>query len=242
MKYFSLLLFITVVAAGCQKNNDLIQQQLQDLARPASKGGGGGGGNTTTFLQNVLSGTASRLAGGSSDSIFVSFTQPSPAGWVLKLTSSDATTVKVPATYTVPQGVYNVSPPVISSPVASSKLVTVTVALGTESKSTTLKVFPTSFNFPAPQLQFPGNGSGFKSRIQVKFTWSDNANAFYHDIQISDDPAFSNTPMLEVYTNDPIWAASYFNGFGKRYWRVRYVDAGLHFGPWSAVRNFEIKP
>lgn len=69
-----------------------------------------------------------------------------------------------------------------------------------------------------------------------------NVNAYYHGIQISDDPTFSNVPILEVYLNDPLWAASYFNGLGKRYWRVRYIDASNTAGPWSAVRNFEIKP
>jgi hypothetical protein len=63
-----------------------------------------------------------------------------------------------------------------------------------------------------------------------------------HDIQISENSSFGGTPMLEVYLNDPVWAASYFNGLGIRYWRVRYIDASGGFGAWSAVRSFELRP
>ncbi len=238
MKHYSILFVAAAViigASACRKNIEATvpaSALANTNTANNSSGSGSGGSNTTGFLQSVISGSASRLISANSDSIWVSFTQASLAGWVLKLSSNDPS-VHVPATYAVPQGSFNVHPPVTSSVISSSKSVTITVTLGTETKSTTLKVFPITYNFPAPQLQSPGNGAGFKNRIQVKFTWSDNANAYHHDIQISDNAAFNNTPILEVYTDNPIWAASYFNGLGMRYWRVRYIDASGNFGPWS---------
>ncbi|MGB8191075.1 MAG: hypothetical protein WCF67_04105, partial [Chitinophagaceae bacterium] len=231
---------------SCKKESPVTGQQapvneLVSGSGSGNGGGGGGGGTTTGFLQNIFPGLAYRLVAGNSSSVFVSFTQPSQAGWILKLASNNPN-VQIPATYAVPAGVFNVEPPITSSPVTNSQMVTISVTLGAQTKSTTFKIFPATAAFPAPQLQSPGDRAGFKNRIQVKFTWSDNANAYYHDIQISDNPQFNGTPMAEVYLNDPIWAASYFNGLGVRYWRVRYVDASGNFGPWSTIRSFEIKP
>lgn len=236
--------FIFVLAVACTKQHELIS--LATSATPAdisttSKGSGsGGGGNQTTALLSFIGG-ASRLIGGDNDSIQVNFTQPAPAGgWTVSFTTSDPS-VRLPASYPVSAGQYFIHVPLTSTVTTIAKVVTITVKLNAESKSNTVKVFPLHYSFPAPQLQSPGEGAGFKNRILVKFTWSDNINAYYHDIQVSDDRTFSNTPMLEVYLNDPIWAASYFNGLGKRYWRVRYVDSSGNFGPWSDIRSFEIK-
>lgn len=216
--------------------------QTSATQAPLSKGGGSGGGTTTTgFLQNVLPSNAYRLVSGNNSNFFVSFTQTAPSGWVLNLSSNDPS-VKVPATFAVPAGAFNVEPPITSSTISTAKQVTISVSLLGQTKSTTFKIFPAAATFSAPQLQSPGDRAGFKSRIQIKFTWSDNSNAYYHDLQISDSPTFTSSYLDEVYLNDPIWGQSYFNGLGKRYWRVRYIDASNNPGPWSAVKSFEIKP
>lgn len=231
------------VIAGCKKSNQEILQTStpsSDTSFINAKNGSGGSGGSTGLISSI--GGAFRLIGGNSDSIQVNFSQPAPAsGWALSLRSSDPS-IQLPSTVVAPAGAFIIHPALTSSVIPASKNVTITATLGTESKSFVLKVFPLHYRaFAAPKLQSPGNGAGFKSRIQVKFTWTDDVNAYYHDLQISADPTFSSTTMDEVYLNDPIWAQSYFNGLGKRYWRVRYIDASGAPGPWSQANWFEIK-
>ncbi len=231
-----IIIFFLIILVGCKKNE--VSNNFSDTLEENK----GFSENYSLKSVNLISfiGGAYRLIGGNADSIQVNFTQPAPStGWVVSFTSSDPS-VQIPSTFRVSPGEFIIHIPLISTHITSAKLITLSVILGNESKSYTLKLFPFYANFPAPQLQSPGDGSGVKNRIQVKFQWSNNQNAFYHDIQISDDLVFSN-PMLEVYVNDPIWVASYFNGLGRRYWRVRYIDASGRFGPWSPIRNFEVK-
>lgn len=202
----------------------------------------GGGGNTAAgLMQSVLSGTASRLIAGKTDSILVSFTQPAPAGgWTITLSSSNPAAAQVPATYLVPAGVSVVHPPVTGGNLSDATTATLSVRLNAETRSTTIKVFPLTANFPAPQLQSPGNGAGFKPRTIVTFQWNANNNAYYHHLQIASNPAF-NSPETNLYLDDPIWPQSTFGGF-TNYWRVRYISADGTAGPWSATRTFTIKP
>jgi hypothetical protein len=237
--FFCSFLFLLV---SCEKHGNVfsVASDTTQNILPQSKGSGGGSTSAPGPISFV--GGAYRLIGGNSDSIQINLSQAAGPGWVLSLSSNDPN-VQVPATFPVPEGAFIVHVPITSSVISSSRNVIITATLQGQTKSSLpFKVFPLHVIFPSPQLQSPGNGAGFKNRIQVKFTWSDNANAYYHDIQISDNPSFSGTPMLEVYLNDPIWAASYFNGLGIRYWRVRYIDASGSFGPWSVARSFEVKP
>lgn len=215
--------------------------QLSPASALTSKESGGGGTTTTGFISFV--GGTFKLIGGNADSIQINMTQPAPAGgWVLNLSSSTPS-FQIPATFTVPAGVSIVHVPVTSSEITSTKSVTITAKLLGQTKSSpSFDVFPLHATFPAPALGSPGNGAGFKNRLQVKFSWSDHANAYYQDLQISDHASFASSYLDEVYLDDPIWAQSYFNGLGKRYWRVRYIDGSGTPGPWSGVRNFEIKP
>ena len=243
MKRTLSILLALFIMAGCKKNNKEILQSISstDSTTLISAKGGGGGVNPTGMISFI--GGAFRLIGGNSDSIQVNFTQAAPAqGLTVSLTSSDPA-VQLPATFFVPAGEYIIHPHLTSSLISASKNVTITVTLGAESKSFVLKVFPLHYRFStSPKLQSPGNGSGFKNRMQVKFTWTDDPNAYYHDIQISDDPSFTHGTMDEVYLNDPIWGQSYFNGLGKRYWRVRFTDGNGTPGPWSVTNWFEVKP
>jgi hypothetical protein len=242
MKFALFFCCFLILLVSCEKQGNVFSvgsDTTQNILPQLKKGGGG-----TTPVPGPISfvGGAYRLIGGNSDSIQINLTQTAGPGWVLSLSSNDPN-VQVPAAFAVPAGALYVHVPITSSVISSSRNVIITATLqGQTMTSLPFKVFPLHVSFPAPQLQSPGNGSGFKNRIQVKFAWSDNANAYYHDIQISDNSSFGGTPMLEVYLNDPVWAASYFNGLGIRYWRVRYIDASGGFGPWSAVRSFEIRP
>ena len=113
---------------------------------------------------------------------------------------------------------------------------------GQTKASPTFQVFPLHYTFTDPQLQSPGNGAAFRNRIAIKFTWSDDGNAYFHHLQISDSPSFNSTYLDEVLADDPIWAQSYFNGVGIKYWRVRYLDGSGAAGPWSQTGSFEITP
>lgn len=245
MKQAALLL--TVIALpfffSCTKDANISSDpagKTVSTAQAAAKGGGGGGSTITGPISFV--GGTFKLVGGNSDSIQINLTQTAPAGWVLALSSNDPA-FRVPSSFPVPQGAFVVHVPITSSIIASTKTITVTATLlGQSVSSSPFKIFPLHYSFPAPQLQSPGNGSGFKNRLQVKFTWSDNVNAYYHDLQISDTPTFNSTYLDEVYVDNPIWAQSYFNGLGKRYWRVRYIDGSGTPGPWSPINGFEIKP
>lgn len=241
MKRFAFFTLMIIASFSCSKKNDITALSSSQINN--SKGGGNGGGNNNNgFIQSVISGTASRLISTKTDSILVSFTQAAPAGgWTLQLTSSDPSAVQIAPAYFVPEGSFTVFPPVTAGNVANAKNVTITVKLLSQTKTTTLKVFPLTAAFPAPQLQSPGNGAGINFRIQVKFDWNDNNNAYYYHLQISTDKAFTDL-VTDIETDQSIWGQSYFNGTGTRYWRVAFVDAGGNLGLWSEIRNFVEKP
>jgi len=91
-----------------------------------------------------------------------------------------------------------------------------TVKLLSQTKTTVLKVFPLTATFPKPVLQSPGDGAGINFRIQVKFDWNDNINAYYSHFQISIDKAFTNL-ITNILLDQSVWGQSYFNGTGTRY-------------------------
>lgn len=209
----------------------------------SGSGGNNGGGTTTTGpLQNVLSGTAARHVGGGKDSIFVSFGQPAPAGWVLSV-SSGSSVLSVPATYPVPQGAFNVMVPFTSTTVANTVGVSISVSLGGQTKSTSISVFPrTVTNFPAPSLQSTSSGTKLKNRTIATFTSNTNANAFYTQLQITTVSNFSSITELDALLDPPVWRQSAFNAQGIHYWRMRFVDGSGNGGPWSSVRTFDVQP
>jgi hypothetical protein len=245
-----LLLFIILLSSAlsaCKKHCDNIanvtpNNSAHEPKASGSGGGGGGGGNPTGFIQNVLSGTASRLIGTKTDSIYINFTQPAPAGgWTLQLTSSNASAISVSSTLFLAPGQTNIRAYVTGGSIANAANVTISVKLGAQTKTTNLKVFPLTATFPAPQLQSPGNGSNVKAQILVLFDWNDNNNAYYNDIQMAYDPAFTNL-VFNLWVDNSQYPTDGFNGTGWRYWRVRYRDASQNPGPWSVTRSLEVKP
>lgn len=248
MKYTLTLLLAAGLLSlgGCRKNTCAPEQNNTAFTQKAAafaKGGGGGGTTTTTGpIQNFLTGTAGRLISGTSDSMFISFTQPVPAGgYTITLSSANPAVAQVPATITAPQGAWNVAVPVTGGSVAATQSVTITASLNGQTKTSTIKVYPLNFSFAAPALQSPSNGSSQNYHIMIIFQWAANANAYYSELQISATPTFS--PLIyDFYTDMNQYPADYFNGTGIRYWRVRYVDGAGNGGPWSATRTFTVKP
>ena len=164
-----------MILSACKKEtitSSQISSESQANASGSGSEGDGGGTTTTGLLQNVLSGTASRLIAGTTDSIWVSFTQPAPAGgWTLNLTSSNPAAAQVASTHFVPAGQRSAQPHVTGGQITNAVTATITVRLNSASKSTTIKVFPLTANFPAPELKSLGNNRTFKSREIVDFTW-----------------------------------------------------------------------
>lgn len=245
-------LFTTLLLGAALLPFAACNKKAQDEVQPANtvnplamaKGGSGGGGGTTTPagpIQNFLTGTAGRLVGTHTDSMFVSFTQPVPAGGYRLTVSSNSTSAQVPATVTAPAGAYNVGIPVTGANVTATQSVTVTVSLGGQTKSNTIKVYPLNYTFAAPSLQSPGNGSSFGYHRFITFQWASNANAYFSEIQVSPNTSFS-VLNHDAYSESNIYPADYFDGTGVRYWRVRYIDGAGNAGPWSAVRSFTVKP
>lgn len=233
-----------ITVSACKKHQSDFATPAMP-ARSTAKGGSGsgsgsGGGTTTGSLQNVLSGLASRHVSGGSDSIFVSFTQPAPAGWALSVSSSN-TAVQVPATYPVPQGAFNVYVPFSSSTVANTISIAISVSLGGQTKSTSISAFPRTATFQAPVLQSPSSGTKLKNRTIANFTSNTNNNAYYYQLQISDVSNFSTTET-DVLLETPLWRQSAFSSYGTHYWRMRFVDGSGNGGPWSATRNFIVEP
>ena len=102
-----------MILSACKKEtitSSQISSESQANASGSGSEGDGGGTTTTGLLQNVLSGTASRLIAGTTDSIWVSFTQPAPAGgWTLNLTSSNPAAAQwlLPISFLQGKGVLN---------------------------------------------------------------------------------------------------------------------------------------
>lgn len=239
------------IFASCNKKQGaptpIVEEEPQNTAAKggsgSGNGGGGGGGNTSTGpLQNVLSGVAARHVSGGTDSIFVSFGQPAPAGWVLSVSTSNSAVVTVPATKAVPAGAYNVYIPFTTTTVASTISVSFSVSLGGQTKSTSISVFPLHATFPAPQLQSPSSGTQLRNRTIGTFTSNSNANAYLYQLQMSTNTSFSPiTTELDIQLETPLWRQSAFNSAGIHYWRMRFVDGSGNGGPWSAVRNFDVE-
>jgi hypothetical protein len=232
--------FLSVTFYSCKKpeldDNSVIV--LQNTVQSKGGNGNGGGGTTAGILQN-FGPFVVRLKSGDPTQLLVSFTAPAPAGgYNLTFTSTNAA-MQVPATYNAPEGSYVVYVPVTTTVISGNAVsVTLTVRLGTESKSAIIKLYPLSFTFTAPSLQSPGNNANFSNPKLVTFKWADNNNAFYHYLQVSNNPTFTNPLWHEISVENPIYATSYFGNNVRYYWRVCYVDASGNLGPWSAVRTF----
>jgi len=80
-----------------------------------------------------------------------------------------------------------------------------------------------------------------KEGSKVTFDWDNNSNAYYYQLQVSENADFFSL-MYDFLLNESIYPIDYFNGSGVRYWRVRFVDASGTGGPWSEVRSFTVKP
>ena len=239
---------ISVAACNKKSNDDAPQPAVNPMAM--AKGGsgssGGGNNNNAALIQSFSSGGASRLAATRPDSMLVILSSPAPAaGYTLTFTSSDPA-VQPPATLTMAPGATTKFVVLNSTAVTSALNVTITVSVNGQSKSSTIKLFPLSINLPAPSLQSPGNGSSFGFHRQVIFDWSDLNDAYYYEIQVSENTSFTTM----AFNSGPLVSttvADYFDGtgtggVGTRYWRVRGVDASGNGGTWSAVRNFVVKP
>ena len=121
MKRIITLTALSIIALSACKKETITSSQINSESQTnasgsgsdgdgSGSGGNGGGTNTTGLLQNVLSGTASRLIAGTTDSIWVSFTQPAPAGgWTLNLTSSNPAAAQwlLPISFLQGKGVLN---------------------------------------------------------------------------------------------------------------------------------------
>jgi hypothetical protein len=235
-----------IVFSACKKDrSDTGKANEEEIPLASGSGSGGsgsgsdGGGTTTTgLLRSVLSGLASRLVQGRTDSILVTFSQPAPAaGWTLNISSSNPSAAIVPSTFFVAPGSTGIYFRVTGGNISNAVLATITVRLNTEAKSTTIKVFPLVATFPAPQLQSPGNNAEFKNREIVTFTSNTNNNAYYYHLQIAQNTSF-DLPITNLLLNDPLWRESAFRGPGTYFWRMRFVAAGGGAGPWSEVRRF----
>jgi hypothetical protein len=247
-RFFPFLFILFLISiTSCQKQKDIndfrnspINAESSGSGSGGSGGGSGGGGGTTTtgLIRSVLSGLASRLVAGNTDSVLVTFSQPAPAtGWTLSVSSSNPAAATVPSTVFVPAGSTGIYVRVTGQQVTSGTVLSITVRLNAESKSTSIKVYPLTANFPPPQLKSPGNGANFKNREIVTFTANTNNDAYWYEIQISQSTAFTSF-VTQLLLNDPLWRESAFNGPGTYFWRMRFVAAGGGGGPWSEVRTF----
>jgi hypothetical protein len=216
----------------------------QTNTNPMAMAKGSGGNNNTSnigLIQSFLSGGASRLAATRKDSMLVVLSSTAPAaGYILTFTSSDPA-VQPPASITMAAGTNSKFVVLNSTAVSTARNVTITVSVGGQSKSATIKLYPLTASIPAPSLQSPGSNSKFDFHRQVIFDWSDLNDAYYYEIQVSSTTTFavlnfSSGPLVSTTVGD------YFDGSGVRYWRVRGVDASGNGGSWSAVRSFEVKP
>lgn len=248
-RYSALLLSsLLILVAACKKEVNHPRpgsvsavSSLPGASGNASGSSSDGSKKSTGFLNSVLTGVAWRLAAGSSDSILVTFTQPAPAGeWTLNIQTSDPA-LQMPAAFPVPEGATFVYVPVSGAPVTDAILVTFSVTLFSQTMTNTIKVFPQTAIFPPPDLKSPSKGARIKAGTLIKFSWTSNDNAWFNQLQISNDEAFT-LPAIDILLDDPFWAASISVGSGIRYWRVRYVDASGNPGPWSKVRSFELRP
>ena len=235
---------------ACQKQTISDPQPATAGVSAFSKGGGSGsGGGGTTTAGTIVSMSApngNRIIATHADSIGMSFNAPVPAGgYTITMSSSDPA-IQFPATIQVPAGVMVAYAPYTTTATTSAHNVTITASLNGQSKSVVSKFFPLTATIAAPALQSPGNGSSFGFHRQVIFDWSDLNEAYYYEIQVSENTgfttmAFNSGPLVSTTVAD------YFDGTGNggvgtRYWRVRGVDASGNGGTWSVVRNFVVQP
>ncbi len=99
-----------------------------------------------------------------------------------------------------------------------------------------------------PALISPADGASFRAPVFVDFDWADASDPSgveaYH-IQVSPNPAFSDTIIAELDGWYETWASASQAGTdfptifsGTFYWRVRTLDSAHNLSAWSPVRSF----
>ena len=99
-----------------------------------------------------------------------------------------------------------------------------------------------------PALVSPADGAAFRAPVDVVFDWADASDPSgveaYH-IQVSPNPAFSDTIIAELNGWFETWVFDSQAGTdfptvftGTFYWRVRTLDSAHNLSAWSPVRSF----
>jgi hypothetical protein len=94
---------------------------------------------------------------------------------------------------------------------------------------------------PSVQLNniSPANGSTVPvSSSSIEFTWQDNLDALYYNIEIASDAAFTNIVHSEIVNASPFQFTNTLIE-GQYFWRIRMVG-NCGTGPWSDATAFNV--
>jgi hypothetical protein len=190
--------------------------------------------NAPPLLQSVTVSPTS-VAGGSTATGTVFLSQPAPSGGITVTLATSSSVATAPGIVNVPSGKTSANFTITTSPVSSSKPVTITAFYDT-TRSTTLTVTSGSPSTPGtPSLISPANDATPAQPITLD--WSDAANATSYEIQVDDSSSFT-APLVRSLTSTASQTTVTGLSTVRHWWRVRARNSAGVPGNWSASRRF----
>jgi hypothetical protein len=189
----------------------------------------------------ALTVSPSSVIGGGQATGTVTLGTAAPGGGTVVTLSDNSAAATTPASVTVPAGATSATFAVSTNAVSAPTSVTLTATLGGLSRTATLSVNPPGGGaLAAPALSTPGNKARVGAGATVTFSWSAVSGAAGYELQVD-----TSSTIAAPFTVNPTVTATQFatNTLppGKYWWRVRAKDAAGTPGPWSAVRELEVR-
>ncbi len=178
--------------------------------------------------------TPAILAGGERAQGIVTLARPAPSATVIRLASSDASRVALPASVAVAAGASAASFYVVTAHATTSATVTLTAALDDIVRTATLNLRAAAGieSLPPPAQIAPGEAAALRYG-PVEFAWSDVSGAASYTIEVAGS---LTSPILASRTVPASRLSLVDLPPGVFWWRVRGNDANGAPGQWSPPR------
>jgi peroxiredoxin len=165
-----------------------------------------------------------------------------PSATTVRLATSDASRVSVPATVRIPAGSTTANFPVqtVHGTTSGSVIVTASLEDAVKTAIVNLNGAASSELLPAPQPLHPEDAAILAYDEPVEFSWSDVMGAASYTIEVDQTGSFAGPLAASRTVPAPSLAISPLP-YGTLWWRVRANDANGAPGRWSPPRAFLVR-